>query len=177
MIKKLISILLITLLSFNYLFSDSSRLSLAKPLKLKLQGHKKFETHLLCFSKKGFVIYNSSFKHDLEDISKYAEYYSYDELEYFELGGKVNFIPLAVGSALMLAQIASIDEHDENGAGIAISFIIGLGSALFTFITMFIPRRRQPIKDSELKKFPSKYIAYKHDLPTELNQFITAHEE
>jgi|GEM_PF-2599676 len=177
MIKKLISIILILLISFNYLLSDTGRITLAKPLTLELKNNKKFETHLLCFTEKGFVVWNSTYNHALSDISKHAEYYTYDELEYFKLGGKINFIPLAVGGTLALAQVASVDEHDENGVGIVLAFITCLGSILVTFITLFIPRRYEPNKKSQVKRFPSKYIAYKNDMPEELRQFIKEHEE
>lgn len=177
MIKKLISVLLIILISFNYLLSDTHRITLAKPLKLELKNHKKFETYLLCFTEKGFVVWNSYYKHKLSDISKYAEYYTYDELEYFQLGGKMNFIPIAIGGATILTQVAFPKKNDESGAGIFNAFFIGFGCALLTFITLFIPRRYQPRKESEVRRFPSKYIAYKNDIPEELKKFITTHEK
>jgi len=177
MIKKLISIILIVLISFNYLMSDTGRLTLAKPLTLELKNNRKFKTYLLCFTEKGFVVWNSSYKPKLSDISKHAEYYTYDELEYFKLGGKMNFIPLAIGGTLMVAQVASVDEHDENGAGIVLAIITGLVSIIITFVTIFIPRRYEPVKESQVKRFPSKYIAYKNDIPEELKKFIATHEK
>jgi hypothetical protein len=177
MIKKLISIILILLISFHYLLSDTGRITLAKPLTLELKNNKKFETHLLCFTEKGFVVWNSSYKHKLSDISKYAEYYTYDELEYFQLGGKMNFIPIAIGGATIITGVAFPKKNDESGAGLFNVLFIGLGCVLVTFITLFIPRRYQPHRESEVRRFPSKYIAYKNDIPEELKKFIAIHEK
>ena len=176
MIKKVLLIILICVLFLNYLYSDVGNISLSKPLKLKLKGSKKFETYLLCFSEKGFVIWNSSYFFSLEDIPKYAEYHTFEELEYFKLSGKISLYPLAIGGAIILIQIASFDEHSED-MGIFLLPVVGLCSVLCTFFTIFFPRRAKPDTKREIEKFPKKYCTYKDHLPDELLKFISSHEE
>ena len=81
MSKKLFILVLISVIFLNPIYSILTDINLAQPLKIKLNESKKFKTHLLCFSDKGFVIWNSSYYFNKNDIPKYAEYHSFEELE------------------------------------------------------------------------------------------------
>ncbi len=180
MIKKLFLLILINVKFSNYLYTDITDIELAKPLKIKLNNYKKFETYFLCFTDKGFVIWNNSYNFTIEDISKYAEYHSFEELEYFQLKGKLNLFPLIIAGTVGTTLLLSAKDEDYRSF-LSIFFISGIvvfGGILLTFVSiMFKPRQIKPKEVNNLDKFPQKYYTIHNDLPNELIEFIKFYEE
>ena len=179
MIRKWFLIILICEIFINQLYSNIDNIDLAKPIKIKLNNYKKFETYLLCFTDKGFVIWNSSYNFTIEDISKYAEYHSFDELDYFQLKGKLNLFPLIFAGTLGTTLLLSVKDDDYRSfiGAFIISGIAVFGGILYTFVSMFKPRLIKPKEENKVDKFPQKYYTFHNDLPNELIEFIRLHEE
>lgn len=176
--KFLIFFLLFTT-SFSLIFSEVERANLSKPLKLKLKGQEKYKTYLLCFTDKGFVTWNSTFFTE-DNIPKFAEYHSFDELSYFQLGGRFSFKPILIGGAFVggTALLTLLDDDREDDFAFTYFAILGgLISSALTLLSIFIPRYSRPNSEIKIEKFPKKYVTFKEAIPPALQEFIDLYEE
>ena len=154
--SKILNVLVIFTFSFNFLIAEISNIKLKDPIKVKFKNIKNSKTHVLCLTEKGFVTWDTSI-FVIEDISKFANYHSYEELEYFQLKGKRSLLPIAIaGSLIYLVTHSSItsDRDRQDYERFYANYITGLLTGLLFLISLVIPRNSKLSSTKEIEEFP-----------------------
>ena len=177
--SKILVIFVIFTFTFNFLTAEISKIELNDSIKVKLKNTKKYKTHVLCFTEKGFVTCDNS-NFIIEDIPKFASYHSYDELEYFQLKGKRSLLPIVItGGFIYLVTHSSVssdpDRKDYE------HFHANLFTALFTglifLISLAIPRNSKLDSTEDIEEFPSQFVVFSSEIPLVLQEFIDFYEK
>lgn len=175
MVRRLITILLFFSLILPIL-ADSSITQLPTAVTMKLKNGDKLKTYILCFTDHGFVTWNSTVYNPDQDMDKFAEYYSYEQLDHIKMPGRINLLPAILGSTIGVINLGSFDESEDLGPAIGAVFLISLG-AVVSFLTIFIPRSLAPTSKLEAEKLPKKYSVYQTEVPTVVSEFIAEYEK
>lgn len=177
--KKIALIILLIVSLVIPLLSDSLVIKLPKPVTLKLINGKKYKTHILCFTDKGFVTWNSTVFNPEENFENYAEYYSYSQLDYIKVDGSLSLWPLAIGSSIAAISILSYDSgnNSEDFGPLILASLSSTVGVLWTLLTPLVPRSFCPMGKYEAEKIPEKYYLYKDNIPEVVSEFIAEYEK
>ena len=177
--RKALIVILILIITCNFLVAEINNINLSKPIKIKLRNCEKFKSHVLCFTEKGFVLWDKP-ELVIEDIPKSASYHSFEELEYFQLKGKKNFIPFAIAGGAIFVIARSGSSSDPERAGIESFYgniFAGILTGLVFLIYLAIPANSKLDSAEEIEEFPSQHVTFPDEIPLELQDFIELHEE